>query len=119
MGIVLYLILFFKGKYSFLDGSIYDGEWNDDVRHGKGLFENNLIELLKKVYFFLKYAWKQDKRSKMMGQLTKENGKVEKNMDLVNRILLWNNEWFSKVKIDLDHFNRENGRKGFSVLGRV
>ena len=32
------LILAAVGTYRYPDGNVYDGEWRDDVRHGRGKF---------------------------------------------------------------------------------
>ena len=75
-----------KGKFVYPNGDVYDGEWKNDKRHGKGNNENNIgiLNLMKGdkydgewkedlkegygIYYYLdgsKYEgnWKDDKRS--------------------------------------------------------
>jgi hypothetical protein len=30
-----------KGKYIHSDGSVYEGDWKEDLKHGKGLEKNS------------------------------------------------------------------------------
>ncbi|MCI5207791.1 MAG: hypothetical protein D3910_03130 [Candidatus Electrothrix sp. ATG2] len=80
-----------QGKYTYPDGSVYDGDWQDDKRHGYG----RLADPDGDTYIG---GWENDKKNGK-GILTFANGSVKKGR--------WINDKFSNEKKSKDKETRD------------